>query len=86
MSAAPMFVQVSALAGERWNWTLARSESTSLALPPSATVPPSGEPGSLTLPVGLTLSTLNAAWCATHEPLLTVEAALPVAAIVGMSL
>ena len=81
-----MLVHVFRLAGERWNWTLAMLESTSLAFPPSTIVPRSGEPGSLTLPVGLTLSTRNAAWWATHKPVLTVEAALFVAPAVGMSL
>ena len=86
MSAAPMLVHVFRLAGERWNWTLATFESTSLAVPLSVIVPRSGEPGSVTLPVGLTLSTRKAAWWATHRPVLTVEAALFVAPAVGISL
>ena len=81
-----MLVHVFRLAGERWNWTLATLESTSLALPLSVIVPLSGEPGSVTLPVGLTLSTKKAAWWAIQMPLLTVDAALFVAAMAGMSL
>ena len=80
-----MSVQVPAPAGERWKSTLATSESTSLAVPFRVTVPARGEPGSVRLPVGLTLSTKKAAWWATHAPLLTVEAAAPVAATVGIS-
>ena len=57
----PMSVHVPVPAGERWKTTLDTAESTSLAVPLSVTEPARGEPGSVRLPLGLTLSTKNAA-------------------------
>jgi hypothetical protein len=57
-----MSVHVPAFAGERWNRTPATAESLSEPLPVSMTVPARGEPGSVRLPVGATLSTLNETW------------------------
>ena len=57
----------------------------SLAVPFSVTVPASGEPGSVRLPVGLTVSTKKAAWCPTQAEELAIAAgALVVVPAVGI--
>ena len=53
--------------------------SASVASAETATTPAIGVLGEVSVTLGPTLSILNAAWCATHAPLVIVEAALPVA-------
>ena len=56
MSAAPMFVQTPAPAGERWNWALATPEPGSAELEETATAAPrtlAAEAGAVIAPVGL---------------------------------
>ncbi len=52
-------VQVPAPAGERWKATEATPDPPSLAPAASATVPRSGLPGSVTVPVGAVLLTVT---------------------------
>ena len=55
-----------------------------LAVAASASVPARGEPGSVRLPTGTTLSTLNDTWWPTTRPdVLAVEVLLPVAPAAG---